>query len=103
MACYDQAGARKVYAVEASAMADYCVLLKDANPGALRSPQGRLICMHLAVPQWRLHHWTGMHLAGVKFQSPSIPCLARALSRLMWQLVRVMHFWRRVSTWAPQR
>ncbi|KAK9819074.1 hypothetical protein WJX81_000974 [Elliptochloris bilobata] len=27
-----QAGARKVYAVEASAMADYCVMLKDANP-----------------------------------------------------------------------
>ena len=33
-ACYAQAGARKVYAVEASAMADYCALLKDANPGA---------------------------------------------------------------------
>lgn len=33
-ACHEQAGARKVYAVEASAMAEYCGMLKDANPGA---------------------------------------------------------------------
>ena len=31
---HEQAGARKVYAVEASAMAEYCGMLKDANPGA---------------------------------------------------------------------
>ena len=41
--CFEQAGARKVYAVEASAMADYCVMLKDANPGAFSSPPWRFL------------------------------------------------------------
>ena len=48
--CYEQAGARKVYAVEASAMADYCVMLKDANPGVLSPPSSGASCLHPAVP-----------------------------------------------------
>lgn len=62
--CYEQAGARKVYAVEASAMADYCVLLKDANPGAFSSPK------------WRF--WPAPRSATVAFQHFELACNVQA-------------------------
>ena len=53
-----QAGARRVIAVEASGMADYCKLLKDANPGnpptikSLTSfPDCFVVSWHLAFPK----------------------------------------------------
>lgn len=45
-----QAGARKVIAVEASGMADYCRLLRDANPGGL-SPLTTHIVLKILSPE----------------------------------------------------
>ena len=43
-----------MYAVEASAMADYCIMLKDANPGMLSPQPSGASRLHPAVQSWGL-------------------------------------------------